>query len=136
MRLYRGRRINPFTVFAPRLIQIPILWALLAIFHRSDFRGEQFLGVALGQVPSLQAIAKDPILVICPLLVAWITYLQEKLFRGSGSIGGLFFEAIFAGYLATELPIALSIYWVVSALEDLVEGAVVMKETSVAVREG
>jgi YidC/Oxa1 family membrane protein insertase len=136
MRLYRGRRINPFTVFVPRLIQIPVLWALLVIFHRSDFRGEQFLGVALGQVPSLQAIAKDLTLVIYPLLVAWVTYLQEKLFRGSRSIGGLFFEAILAGYLATEVPIVLSIYWVVSALEDLLEDAVVMKETSVATREG
>lgn len=134
-RLYRTRRINPITVFLPRLIQIPVLWTLFAIFIRPGFRGEQFLGMALTQVPSLQAIGSEPILIIYPLAVVWVTFQQEKLFWGSGSLGWLVFEAILAGYFTTEVPIVLSIYWVVSGLEDLLEGTVVMTEPSVAPQE-
>jgi YidC/Oxa1 family membrane protein insertase len=122
---YRPHRINLSLLIVPLLLQIPVLWALFILFYRVALGGEKFLGVPLGQVPSFLAIAREPILAMFPLLVGLATYLQQKLMSG-GETRSSTLLAVFEAYLAMQVPVVLSIYWIVSAAEDLLEGSVVM----------
>lgn len=123
MNLYRAHKVNPFGGCLPLVAQIPILWALFAVFRRPDiFNGATFLGMPLEMVPSFAAIAKQPLLAVWPVLVGATTYLQQRLSVTDPQQARLFiFMPILVGYWGTVFPVGLSVYWVVSTLAYMVE---------------
>lgn len=123
MNLYRAHKVNPFGGCLPLVAQIPILWALFAVFRRPDiFNGATFLGTPLDKVPSFGVIAQDPLLAMWPVLVGVTTYLQQRLSMTDPQQARLFiFMPILVAYWGTVFPVGLSVYWVVSTLAYIVE---------------
>lgn len=128
MNLYRAHKVNPFGGCLPLLLQIPILWALFAVFRRPDiFNGATFLGVPLDAVPSFGAIAKAPLLAMWPVLVGATTYLQQRMSVTDPQQARMFvFMPILVGYFATAFPVGMSVYWVASTLAYILEYYIVV----------
>ena len=128
MNLYRAHKVNPFGGCLPLLLQIPILWGLFAVFRLPDiFNGATFLGIPLERIPTLGAIAKDPLLLIWPVLVGAATYLQQRMSVTDPQQARMFiFMPILVGYFATAFPVGMSIYWVTSTLAYMLEYYIVV----------
>lgn len=128
MTLYRAHHVNPFSGCLPMLVQLPVLWALFAMLRRQGiFNGATFLGVPLDKVPTFGAIAQNPLLVVFPLLVALTTYLQQRMSVTDPQQARMFvFMPVLVGYFATQFPVGLSIYWIVSTLAYALEYYIVV----------
>lgn len=128
MNLYRAHKISPLGGCLPLLLQIPVLWALFAVFRIPDiFNGATFLGMPLEQVPSFPAMAQSPVLAVWPLLVAATTYLQQRMSITDPQQARMFiFMPILVGWFALSFPIGLSVYWVTSTLAYMLEYYVVV----------
>lgn len=128
MNLYRAHKISPLGGCLPLLLQIPVLWALFAVFRIPDiFNGATFLGMPLEQVPSFQAMAQSPVLAVWPLLVAATTYLQQRMSITDPQQARMFiFMPILVGWFALSFPIGLSVYWVTSTLAYMLEYYIVV----------
>lgn len=128
MNLYRAHKISPFGGCLPMLLQIPVLWALFAVFRIPGiFNGSTFLGMSLEQTPGFQAIAQNPLLAVWPLLVAVTTYLQQRMSITDPQQARMFiFMPILVGWFALSFPIGLSVYWVTSTLAYMLEYYVVV----------
>lgn len=131
MNLYRAHKVNPFGGCLPLLLQIPILWALFALFRPDRaaiiFNGATFLGMALEKAPSFAAIAASPVLAVWPVLVGLTTYLQQRLSVTDPQQARLFiFMPILVGYWGTVFPVGMSLYWVVSTLAYMAEYYIVV----------
>jgi YidC/Oxa1 family membrane protein insertase len=128
MNLYRAHKVNPFGGCLPLLLQIPVLWALFAVFRIPGiFNGATFLGVPLEQTPSFTAIAQNPLLAVWPLLVAVTTYLQQRMSITDPQQARMFiFMPILVGWFALSFPVGMSVYWVTSTLAYIVEYYVVV----------
>ena len=96
------------------LIQMPILIALYQAIWRSPvLKNGDFLWMHLGE--------KDPYYIM-PILAAIFTFLTSKLSmmgqpEGTNNMMNnmmLYFMPIMTGFIAFNLPSALSIYWVVT----------------------
>lgn len=131
MNLYRSHKVNPFGGCLPLLLQVPVLWALFAVFGRQDiFAGATFLGVGLNEKPDIWPLAeafKQPLLLLFPVLVGASTYFQQRMSMTDPQQARLFvLMPIMFGYFATLYPIGLSIYWIVSTLAYILEYYVVV----------
>lgn len=128
MSLYRAHHVNPFGGCLPMLVQLPVLWGLFAALRRADlFRGAIFLGIPLDTVPTVQLLLQQPVLVVVPVLVGLTTYFQQRMSVTDPQQARMFmFMPILVGYFATQFPIGLSIYWIVSTLAYIVEYYVVV----------
>lgn len=128
MNLYRAHKVNPFGGCLPMIVQIPVLWGLFAVLRTKDiFNGATFFGIPLDAVPSFANMAKEPVLVIWPLLVAATTYLQQRLSVTDPQQARLFiFMPIMVAWFATAFPVGLSIYWIVSTVAYMLEYYIVV----------
>ena len=113
-KLYAEAGINPMAGCLPMLIQMPILIALYQAIWRSPIlKNGDFLWMHLGE--------KDPYYIM-PILAAIFTFLTSKLSmmgqpEGTNNMMNnmmLYFMPIMTGFIAFNLPSALSIYWVVT----------------------
>lgn len=123
MNLYRAHRVNPFSGCLPMLIQIPVLWGLFAALQRRGiFAGATFLGISLEKIPTLGVLLREPVLLIVPVLVGLTTFWQQQMSITDPQQARLFiFMPILVGYFATQFPVGLSIYWIVSTLVYMLE---------------
>ncbi|MDR7465894.1 MAG: YidC/Oxa1 family membrane protein insertase [Armatimonadota bacterium] len=128
MNLYRQHKVNPFGGCLPLIVQMPILYALFAVFRRQGlFDGARFLGVALDAVPNFGAIARDPLLIVWPALVGVSTYLQQRMSVTDPQQARLFIlMPIMVAYFAMYVPVAMSVYWVTSTLAYILEFYIVV----------
>lgn len=128
MNLYRAHKVNPFGGCLPLLLQLPILYALFAVFRRPDiFNGAAFLGMQLDLVPTIARIAGQPLLLIWPILSGVTTYLQQRLSVTDPQQARMFVIMPFmVAYFATVVPVGMSIYWIVSTLAYMLEYYVVL----------
>lgn len=128
MNLYRANRVNPFSGCLPMLVQLPILYGLFAALNRQGiFGGERFLGVGLEQKPLWDAIMKEPLLALYPLLVGLTTYLQQRLSVTDPQQARMFiFFPIMIAYFAMNFPVGLSLYWIASTVAYMVEYFVIV----------
>ena len=115
-KLYAEAGINPMAGCLPMLVQMPILLALYQAIWRSPIlKNGDFLWMHLGD--------KDPYYIM-PILAALFTFLTSKLsimsqpkVEGASNIMNnmtLYFMPIMTGFIAINLPSALSLYWVVT----------------------
>ena len=115
-KLYAEAGINPMAGCLPLLVQMPILLALYQAIWRSPIlKNGDFLWMHLGD--------KDPYYIM-PILAALFTFLTSKLsimsqpkVEGASNIMNnmtLYFMPIMTGFIAINLPSALSLYWVVT----------------------
>jgi YidC/Oxa1 family membrane protein insertase len=130
MNLYRANKVNPLGGCLPLLLQLPVLWALFALFRReSVFGGEMLFGVTLETHPTFQMIPEHPMLVIVPLLTGLTTYLQQMMSITDPQQARIFvFMPFFLAYtsIAGWFPLGLSIYWIVSTSAYIVEYYIVV----------
>lgn len=128
MSLYRSHNVNPFGGCLPLLLQIPVLWALFAVFRIPGiFNGATFLGSPLEQAPSFGAIGQNPAMAVWPVLVALTTYLQQRMSITDPQQARLFiFMPILVGWFALSFPVGLSVYWVTSTLAYMLEYYIVV----------
>jgi YidC/Oxa1 family membrane protein insertase len=133
MNLYRSHKVNPFGGCLPLLLQIPVLWALFAVFRRADIFGTAtFLGVGLNDVPAVWPVGtaaayKEPMLLLFPVLVGLSTYLQQRMsITDPQQARMLILMPVMIAYFATLYPVGLSIYWIVSTLAYILEYYIVV----------
>lgn len=123
MSLYRAHNVSPFSGCLPTLVQLPVLWGLFSVLQRQGiFSGASFLGIALEARPGFGEIARDPILAIVPLLVGLTTYFQQQMSITDPQQARMFiFMPILVAYFATQFPVGLSIYWIISTAAYIAE---------------
>lgn len=128
MNLYRAHKVNPLGGCLPLVLQIPILYALFAVFRRPDiFNGATFLTMPLELVPTLGRIASNPLLLIWPVLSGVTTWLQQRMSVTDPQQARMFiFMPFMVGYFATVVPVGMSIYWIVSTLAYMLEYYIVV----------
>lgn len=123
MNLYRAHSVSPFSGCLPMVVQLPVLWGLFSVLRRQGiFNGASFLGVPLELVPTVSAIAHNPMLAVAPILVGASTFWQQQMTVTDPQQARMFiFMPILVAYFATQFPIGLSIYWIVSTLAYIAE---------------
>jgi len=124
MNLYRSSKVNPFSGCLPLILQLPVLWALFALLRQPGiFGGETFAGFPLESQPwPLRVFLDHPILIAIPILSGITTYWQQQMTITDPSQARMFiFMPFFVAYLATQFPIALSIYWIMSTVAYIAE---------------
>lgn len=130
MNLYRANRVNPFSGCLPLLLQMPVLWALFALFRRQGvFGGEQFFGVSLESTLTLSMLPSHPMLILIPVLTAVTTYAQQQMTVTDPQQQKMFiFMPIFIAWttVAGWFPIGLSIYWILSTALYMLEYLIVV----------
>lgn len=128
MNLYRAHKVNPFGGCLPMLLQIPVLWGLFAVLRRQNiFNGAAFVGFPLDAVPTFGAIAANPLLALWPVLVGVTTYFQQRMSVSDPQQARMFiFMPVLVAWFATQFPIGLSIYWIVSTLAYILEYYIVV----------
>ncbi|MDR7554891.1 MAG: YidC/Oxa1 family membrane protein insertase [Armatimonadota bacterium] len=130
MNLYRAHRVNPFSGCLPLVLQMPVLWALFALFRREGvFGGEQLFGVALEANLTIALVAAHPPLALIPVLTAATTYVQQMMTITDPQQQKMFiFMPLFIAWttVAGWFPIGLSLYWIVSTSLYIVEYVLVV----------
>ena len=120
-KLYKEAGVNPYIGCLPLLIQLPIMWALYqAIYRTPQLQNGRFLWMDLGR--------PDPYFVM-PLLAALFTFLSSyisQLSQPESSRNGMtksmtYIMPIFIGITAMGLQSAISLYWVISNLFQVVQ---------------
>lgn len=124
--LYKERKINPAAGCLPILLQMPILFALFAVFRNPANipAGSHFLMWDLTQ--------RDPYFIF-PLLNGGLTFLQQKLMPQQGGDENpmaknmLIMMPIMIIFMSFSLPMGLQIYWVTSSALTIVQQQLIMK---------
>jgi YidC/Oxa1 family membrane protein insertase len=126
MKLYKENGVNPMGGCLPMLIQMPILFALYAVFQNLNMQGAGFLWM-----PDL---AKPDPMYILPILSTVTTYFSSKLMQppGNGAQSkqtstmntGM---AIFMGFMSLQFKGALVLYWVINNVVQVVQTLVINK---------
>jgi len=112
LELYKSYNINPLGGCLPTLIQLPIIWALFAALRTYEFT-QPFLWI-----PDLQK--PDWILAIA---AGGLTYVQSAMMSTEASQKMMtIFMSGFILYLGgTQFPAAVTLYWVVTIVFDVVQ---------------
>lgn len=141
MNLYRANKVNPFGGCLPVLLQLPLLYALFAVFRRQGlFNGATFLGLPLDLVISqksffsapfwvelVQGIARYPLMLVVFALVGVTTYLQQRMSITDPQQARMFvFMPVLFTLFSPSFPVALSIYWIVSTVASIAEYRIVV----------
>lgn len=126
MKLYKENGVNPMGGCLPLLIQMPILFALFAVFRNLDMQGAGFLWMKSLALP-------DPIYIL-PILSTVTTYFSSKLMQPAGDSAqskqtstmntGM---AIFMGFMSIKFPGALVLYWVLNNILQVIQTLVINK---------
>lgn len=141
MNLYRANNVNPFGGCLPVVVQLPLLYALFAVFRRQGlFNGATFLGLPLDLVISrssffsaqfwaelVQGIARYPLMLVIFVLVGVTTYLQQRMSITDPQQARAFvFMPVLFTLFSPSFPLALSLYWIVSTLASIAEYRIVV----------
>lgn len=115
MKLYKEHGANPLSGCLPLLIQMPILFAMFAVFNGLDLSGVKFLWL-----PDLSL--KDPYYIL-PVLSTATTYFSSLMIAPKGDNPqakqtstmntGM---AIFMGFMSINFKSAMVLYWVINNL--------------------
>ena len=124
--LYKERKINPAAGCLPILLQMPILFALFAVFRdpANIPAGSHFLFWDLTQ--------RDPYFIF-PVLNGALTYLQQKLTPQQGGEENpmaknmLVMMPIMIIFMSFSLPMGLQIYWVTSSALTVLQQQLIMR---------
>ena len=126
MKLYKENGVNPMGGCLPMLIQMPILFALFAVFQNLNFQGASFLW--------LTDLTKPDPYYILPILSTVTTYFSSKLMQPAGDSAqskqtstmntGM---AIFMGVMSVKFKGALVLYWVVNNILQVIQTLVINK---------
>ncbi|MBD5429483.1 membrane protein insertase YidC [Lactobacillus sp.] len=120
-KLYKEAGVNPYVGCLPLLIQLPVMWALYqSIYRTPQLQNGHFLWMDLGH--------PDPYFVM-PILAAVFTFMSSYISQMSqpkSSQNGMtksmtYIMPIFIGVTAVGLQSAISLYWVVSNLFQVVQ---------------
>jgi YidC/Oxa1 family membrane protein insertase len=126
MKLYKENGVNPMGGCLPLLIQMPILFALYAVFQNLDMQGAGFLWMS--------DLAKPDPYYILPVLSTVTTYFSSKLMQPPGDSAqskqtstmntGM---AIFMGFMSLNFKGALVFYWVINNVLQVVQTLIINK---------
>ncbi|MGH4137482.1 membrane protein insertase YidC [Clostridium sp.] len=126
MKLYKENGVNPMGGCLPMLVQMPILFALFAVFNTLNMKGAGFLWMPDLTLP-------DPYYIL-PILSTVTTYFSSKLMQppGSGAQSkqtstmntGM---AIFMGFMSLKFKGALVLYWVINNVLQVIQTLVINK---------
>lgn len=120
-KLYKEAGVNPYVGCLPLLIQLPIMWALYqSIWRTPELMNGKFLWMDLGR--------PDPYFVM-PILAAVFTFMSSYISQMSqpqSSINGMtksmtYIMPVIIGVSAIGIQSAISIYWVISNLFQVVQ---------------
>lgn len=126
MKLYKENGVNPMGGCLPMLVQMPILFALFAVFQKLNFQGASFLW--------LTDLTKPDPLYILPILSTVTTYFSSKLMQPPG--GGAQSKqtstmntgmAMFMGFMSIKFAGALVLYWVINNVLQVIQTLVINK---------
>lgn len=143
MSLYRAHNVSPFGGCLPLVLQLPILWALFAVFRRPGlFSGDTFLGIPLEKIPSTKSvlsaefwteIVQQPVVLLLVVLVGLTTYLQQRMSVTDPQQARLFvFMPIMFAVFAFAFPVGMSIYWIIYSVLGTVEYLLIVGRPSAA----
>jgi YidC/Oxa1 family membrane protein insertase len=126
MKLYKENGVNPMGGCLPLLIQMPILFALYAVFQNLNMQGAGFLWMS--------DLAKPDPYYILPVLSTVTTYFSSKLMQPPGDSAqskqtstmntGM---AIFMGFMSLNFKGALVFYWVINNLLQVLQTLIINK---------
>ncbi len=126
MKLYKENGVNPMGGCLPMLVQMPILFALFAVFNNLDMQGAGFLWMKDLTLP-------DPIYIL-PILSTVTTYFSSKLMQAPGDNAqskqtstmntGM---AIFMGIMSIKFKGALVLYWVINNILQVIQTLLINK---------
>lgn len=120
-KLYKEAGVNPYAGCLPMLIQLPVMWALYqAIWRTPELQNGKFLWMDLGK--------PDPYYVL-PILAAGFTFLSSYIMTLSTPKSSQttmtksmsYIMAIMVGVWAVIFQSAISLYWVISNLFQVVQ---------------
>jgi YidC/Oxa1 family membrane protein insertase len=126
MKLYKENGVNPMGGCLPMIVQMPILFALFAVFQKLNMHGAGFLWM-----PDLTK--PDPYYIL-PVLSTVTTYFSSKLMQPPG--GGAQSKqtstmntgmAIFMGFMSIKFKGALVLYWVINNVLQVLQTLVINK---------
>lgn len=131
MNLYRAHNVNPFGGCLPLLLQLPILWALFAVFRRPGvFNNQTLLGVPLDFIPCQNTFSAQcwlglvgqPVVLLLIVLVALTTYLQQRMSVTDPQQARMFvFMPIMFAIFAVAFPVGMSFYWIIYSVFGTLE---------------
>ncbi|GCD09438.1 membrane protein insertase YidC [Clostridium tagluense] len=126
MKLYKENGVNPMGGCLPMLIQMPILFALFAVFQKLNMQGSGFLWMS-------DLTKADPYYIL-PILSAITTYFSSKLMQPPA--GGAQSKqtstmntgmAIMMGVMGIKMKGALVLYWVINNVLQVIQTLVINK---------
>lgn len=130
MSLYRANKVSPFGGCLPLIAQLPVLWALFALFRQTGvFGGETLFGVPLETSAHYNMLLQHPLLILIPILTGITTYYQQRMSITDPQQAQMFiFMPFFVAFtsIAGWFPLGLSIYWIVSTAAYIVEYYIVV----------
>ena len=131
IKLYRKHNVNPMSGCLPILVQMPIIIALFQALRLFEYTN---VGAAFFWVPHLKD--PDPYFIL-PLLVGITTYLQTKLSMmsmpkttqsnpqaekfASTQKTMLYVMPIMIGWMSTQFPSGLCLYWIFYSLTGIIQ---------------
>lgn len=133
LELYRAEKINPLGGCLPLLVQMPILFALFAAL-RDFFNPARNPAVKMEHanffwVPNLGQT--DPYFLL-PVLVAVSTFLQQRVSmvnpQDSSQRTMLIVMPLIIGWMSSQLPAGLALYWVVFSVMGILEQWLLRKQ--------
>ena len=126
MKLYKENGVNPMGGCLPMLVQMPILFALFAVFQKLNMQGAGFLWIA--------DLTKPDQYYILPILSAVTTYFSSKLMQPAGDGAqskqsstmntGM---AVMMGFMGLKMKGALVLYWVINNILQVIQTLVINK---------
>ncbi|MCB2300592.1 membrane protein insertase YidC [Clostridium tagluense] len=126
MKLYKENGVNPMGGCLPMLIQMPILFALFAVFQKLNMQSAGFLWMS-------DLTKADPYYIL-PILSAITTYFSSKLMQPPS--GGAQSKqtstmntgmAIMMGVMGIKMKGALVLYWVINNVLQVIQTLVINK---------
>lgn len=124
--LYKERRINPAAGCLPLLLQMPILFALFAVFRNPA-------NIPAGAHFLMWDLTKTDPYYVFPILNGTLTFLQQKLMPQQGGEENpmaknmLIMMPIMIIFMSLKLPMGLQVYWVTSSALSIVQQQLIMR---------
>ncbi|MDI6601532.1 MAG: YidC/Oxa1 family membrane protein insertase [Thermoanaerobacteraceae bacterium] len=118
MELYQKNNVNPMSGCLPLLIQLPILWALFAMFRNYPaFSGVGFLW--------LSDLSKPDSYYMLPVLAGFTTYISTAMITPKNAQSNQMMMnimmPILIAWMTITLPSGLAVYWVVSNIFQIIQ---------------
>ena len=134
MQLYKKYKINPLSSCLFALIQIPLIMAFYEAVNRVPviFEGK-LCGLVLGTTPMKAMAGGHWAYIIIVLLIAITTFISFFMNKNAtpqqGGMNPNVMPIMMTGmitFMALNLPVALSLYWIASTLFTIVQNLVII----------